>query len=224
MCIRDSGRIVFIRSNWSNFARRWDWQSIQEYHGGNLLNTGPHPVDHAVVLFGPRMPKVFARLASENPFGDADNFANVILYGPGAPTLEVVVSSFQAYPQGEQYNVSGTCGGLTGGAAGLRWRYFDPAAAPRHRFRGTWSDRRQYCREALPWTEESWTPPEGPLDAFQFISKGFYDSIYNVIVRGAKPVIELAQVRRQIAVMEECLRQNRLPRMKRRFLKKRGGR
>lgn len=214
------GKIVFIRSNWSNFARRWDWQTCQEYHGGNLLNTGPHPLDQAVVLFGARMPRVFARLVSENPFGDADNYANVILYGPGAPTIEVVINSFQAYPQGEQYNIGGAFGGLAGGADGLKWRYFDPAAAPARKFNGTWSDQRKYCSENLPWVEESWVPEKSPLDAFQFMSKAFYDNIHAILVQGAQPLVELGQVRRQIAVIEACFRQNRLPRMKRRFLGK----
>lgn len=214
------GKIVFARTNWSSFGRRWDWQSFQEYGGGNLLNTGPHPIDQAIVLFGRRMPKVFARLACANPFGDADNFANVVLYGPDAPTIEVVVSSLQAYPQGEQYNISGSCGGLAGGAAGLKWRYFDPSAAPAHVFEGTWSDHRKYCSETLPWVEESWAPDPNQGEAFQVMSKGFYDSTYAVLVHGAKPEIELAQVRRQIKVFEECLKQNKLPRMKRRFLPK----
>ncbi len=214
------GKIVFIRSNWSNFSRRWDWQSFQEYGGGNLLNTGPHPLDQAIVLFGPRMPRVFARLVSENPFADADNYANVILHAPGAPVIEVAVNSFQAYPQGEQYNIGGACGGLTGSAAGLKWRYFDPAAAPRHEFLGTWSEQRKYGGETLPWVEESWTPDESQRDGFQVTSKGFYDNIYAVLVNGAKPAIEHGQVRRQIAVIEECFKQNKLPRTKRRFLKK----
>ena len=39
------GRIVQISIAYNGFARRWDWQTLQEYNGGNLLNTGPHPVD-----------------------------------------------------------------------------------------------------------------------------------------------------------------------------------
>ena len=39
-------------ANWSGFGRRWDWQTLQSECGGNLFNTGPHPVDQAVVLFG----------------------------------------------------------------------------------------------------------------------------------------------------------------------------
>ncbi|MEI8243108.1 MAG: hypothetical protein WCI17_07565 [bacterium] len=43
-------------------------------------------------------------------------------------------------------------------------------------------------------------------------------SSYGIRVNGARRVITLEQVRRQIAVMEACHRQNPMPRMKRRFL------
>jgi len=216
------GKIVTIRSNWSGWSRRWDWQTLQEFWGGNLLNTGPHPMDQAVVLFGSKMPQVFCRMASENPFGDANNHVLVVLYGKGAPTIEVRVSSFQAYPQGDTYSVGGTLGGLAGGPAGLRWRYFNPKTAPKHVQKGEWSDHRQYCRERLKWIEKSWTPPASDLSAFQIISKAFYDNAYDIVVNKGKRIIELAQVRRQVAVMEQCHRQNRLPRMKKRFLTGKG--
>ncbi len=34
------GEIVHIRSSWSSFQRRWDWQTRQDLWGGSLLNTG----------------------------------------------------------------------------------------------------------------------------------------------------------------------------------------
>jgi predicted dehydrogenase len=215
------GEIVHVRINYSGYGRRWDWQTIQEYWGGNLLNTGPHPVDHAVVLFGERMPKVCARLVSANPYGDAENFAFVMLYGKGAPTIDILISSFLAYPQGDMYSVSGTLGGLAGGPNALRWKYFDPARAPKHRRAdGRWSDKRAYCGETLPWVEEQWQQEEGKT--FDVFTKGFYDNAYDVLVNDGPRVVTLEQVRRQIAVMEECHRQNPMPRMARRFLRGRG--
>ncbi|MHC4873431.1 MAG: Gfo/Idh/MocA family protein, partial [Planctomycetota bacterium] len=41
------GDLVSVRSVWGGYGRRWDWQTKQEFYGGNLLNTGPHPMDHA---------------------------------------------------------------------------------------------------------------------------------------------------------------------------------
>jgi len=206
------GRIVHVRINASGFGRRWDWQTRQEYWGGNLNNTGPHPMDHAVMLFGPGTPKVFARLASEaGSFGDADDFAAVTLYGPGNPVVEVLVSSYQAYSPPDAYLVSGTRGGLAGGPAGLRWKYYDPAQAPKRKLMTGWSDNRKYCSEQLPWQEQTWTPPEAKHAGFQLLSQRFYDNVYAAITAGAELVVQPAQVRRQIAVLEEAHRQNRLP-------------
>jgi predicted dehydrogenase len=209
------GKLVHARISFSSFARRWDWQTYQRYGGGNINNTGPHPLDQAVVLFGERMPRVFGRLACNNPFGDADDFASVSLYGDAdAPLVEAVVSSCMTYPQGEVYNLSCTCGGLSGDFRTLRWRYFDPAKAPAHGPAAGWSDRRQFCSEQLPWVEESWTdvPADRSLDEIQRLSQGLYNDIYGVLVEGRVPVVRLEEVRRQIAVLEECHKQNPLPR------------
>lgn len=214
------GKIIYIRSNWSGFARRWDWQTLQEFWGGNLLNTGSHPIDHAIVLFGDKNPKVFSRMVSENPFGDADNFTIVVLYGKDSPTIEVVLNSFQTYPQGESYNISGTCGGLTGEGAGLKWKYFNPVKSPTPQNTGKWSSNRTYCSEQLEWIEESWAPPKTEYDGIQFNSKAFYDNVYDIMVNKGKRIITLDQVRRQIEVMEECYRQNHLQRLKTKFRKK----
>lgn len=201
------GRLIHARISFSNFARRWDWQTRRDMWGGNLLNTGPHPMDQAVVLFGEAEPRVFARLVSDNPFGDAENYAAVTLWGPRAPTIEVVVSSFMAYPQGEMYNLAGTQGGLTGDLSQLKWRYFDPTTAPQHAPKGTWSDNRGYCGEKLDWHEETWKLSTD-LDNFSVICRAFYANLHAILTANAPREITLAQVRRQVAIMEEAHRQN----------------
>jgi predicted dehydrogenase len=207
------GRVLFIRINASGFARRWDWQTKQEFWGGNLNNTGPHPMDQAIVLFGPKTPKVFARMKSEiGSVGDADDFVLVMLYDKEAPIIEVAVTSYQAYPLGEMYNISGTLGGLTGGPGALKWRYYDPAKAPVLKLHTGWSDNRQYCKETLPWVEESWELPKD-VDSFQYNSRAFYNNVHDALTGSADLIVKLAEVRRQIAVLEECHRQNKLPKL-----------
>ncbi len=212
------GRIICIRSNWSGFARRWDWQTRQDQCAGNLFNTGPHPVDQAIALIGDAQPKVFCRMAADHfDFGgDAENFCALTLYGDNMPTVEIQISSFQAYPQGEQYNIQGVCGGLTGGPTGIRWKYFDPVRAPKHTLWRPWSDHRQYCSEKLDWQEESWSfpDPDSNSNGFLNLSAGVYDNLYDVLINGAERIIRLEQVRRQVYVMEEAHKQNKLPRRK----------
>jgi predicted dehydrogenase len=207
------GKIVHVRSSWSGFSRRWDWQTRQDLNGGNLLNTGPHPVDQALCLFGwDRTPEVFCRMACENPFeGDAENHVTLTLYDPErvAPQIDIDISSLMAYPCPNTYSISGTYGGLTGGARGLTWRTYDPDTAPQHDM-WLWSVDRRYCREELDWVEESWSPEEGP-EGFRSASKLFYDNVFDVLENGAERIVTPEQVRKQIAVMEECHRQNPLP-------------
>lgn len=213
--ILDSGRIgdlVHARIVYSGFGRRWDWQTRQECWGGNLNNTGPHPMDMAIMLFGERSPHVFSKLVSgPGSFGDADDFALVVLHGPQAPTIEVWVSSYLAFPQGDTFSINGTRGGITGNFTALKWRYYDPAKAPKQKLMPSWSDHRKYCNETLPWVEDSWT--SDMPDLFQTLSGAFYNNVHEVLLKGAAPVVTLAQVRRQVAALEACHRQNPLPKL-----------
>ena len=209
------GDILHVRMVWGGFGRRWDWQTLQEHNGGNLLNTGPHPMDHAVVLLKGRKPKVCCQMKSIQPFGgDAEDYCNITLYGRNLPTIEVVLSSYAAYPAGDQINVQGTLGGLTGGATHLSWRYFDPAKAPKQKFWKPWSDDRRYCSEALPWVEKTWKPSKRDQDGFLSNTRAFYNHAYDVLVNRKAPVIKLSEVRRQVELIQECHRQNPLPKRK----------
>jgi len=210
------GQIVHVRTRWGGFGRRWDWQTLQEHSGGNLFNTGPHPMDHAIMLFGNKQPKVSCQMKAIHPTGaDAENYCNVTLFGGhDDPVIEVVLNSFMAYPQGAMYNVCGTHGGLEGGPAGLTWKFFDPKKAPKVKMWPKWSKDRGYCGEKLPWEEKKWKPGKTQLSAFDANSKAFYKNVYDVLVNGKEQIVKHAEVRRQIMAIEECHRQNKLPRMK----------
>jgi predicted dehydrogenase len=203
------GKLVHVHSVWGGFSRRWDWQTLLKNGGGNLHNTGPHPMDHAIVLFGKKQPKVFCKMKAIQPFGgDADDFCRVALYGDGKddPLVEILLSSYLAFPMGPQYNISGTLGGIESNMTEVKWKFFNPAKAPKQAMWKKWSNNRQYCSEALPWEECSWKR-EMP-NSFSHNSKAFYDNIHAALTKGADLVVEPGEVRRQIIAMEECYRQN----------------
>jgi len=209
------GRIVMIKIAFNGYARRWDWQTLQEFNGGNLLNTGPHPLDQALVLFGEGMPKVTCVMDRCNTFGDAEDHVKVLLTGKGHPTIDLEVSSCCAYSP-YVYQVYGTNGGLAGGMGELNWRYFNPKAAPKQKLIRTPLPGRVYCREKLRWIEKTWTVPERKSDLFASTGAQFYHHLYKTLVDGAPLVITPEQVRRQIAVIEACHRQNPMSRLKKR--------
>jgi len=196
------GRIVLIRMAVHGFGRRWDWQTLKEYGGGSLNNTGPHFLDQALQLMGEKNPKVFCTLDRTLTSGDADDHVKVVLTAEGAPMVDLEITACCAYGQ-ETWLVMGTCGGLAGKANALRWKYIDPKTLPPRPVDRQPTPDRSYNREDLTWTEETWDPSKGagPGDA------QFYRDLYATI-RERKPLVITPQsVRLQMAVIEKCHRQ-----------------
>lgn len=215
------GRIVQVSVSFNGFGRRWDWQTLREFDGGNLLNTGPHPLDQALVLFGEGRPDVWCRMerTAEGSWGTAENHVKLILSGRGHPTIDLEISSTCAYPQ-TLYRVYGTLGGLQSTADSVEWRWFDPAAAPsQHLVREPLSQADgtpAYCTEKLPWQTARWpeTQPAAGSSGYTPSAPGsvmtgaLYSMLHRTLSEGAPLEITPEQVRRQIAVIEECQRQN----------------
>ncbi|MCC7264061.1 MAG: Gfo/Idh/MocA family oxidoreductase [Candidatus Latescibacteria bacterium] len=207
------GRIVQINVSFNGFARRWDWQTLQEFKGGNLLNTGPHPMDQIVCLLDFKMPdQVLCAFDRANTWGDAEDHVKVVMRGKGQPVIDLEISSCSPYPR-DTYVVYGTQGGLSGGAGGMRWRYFDPRRAPKQQLIRPSLPGPSYCREELKFIEKSWQPAKAQQNLFNYMSKCFYDHLYTVLREGAPLHITPHQVRMQIALIEECHRQNKLSRL-----------
>lgn len=208
------GRIVQISIVESHFGRRWDWQTVQEYNGGNLQNKGPHHIDQALQLFGTdKMPEITSVLDRANTYGDADDYVKIIFKGEGRPIIDVEMSSCNAYP-GFSYNIQGTLGGLMGSTTHLEWKYFIPRESPKQTLIRTPLSTPEgipcYCGEKLKLYEARWDFPKDG-DAFGTMTAEFYEMLYNAFVEeGAKLEVTPEEVRQQIAVIEECLRQNPL--------------
>jgi predicted dehydrogenase len=208
------GRIVMIKIAFSVYSRRWDWQTLQEFDGGNLLNKGPHALDQVLCLLGWKMPEIACRMDRANVYGDAEDHVKVLMWGKGLPTVDLEVSSCCAYP-GDLYQISGTRGGLTGGLRGLRWRYFRSREAPKQELLRDPLPGPSYCRETLKWHEKVWEPPEGKRGWHNTPCAAFYRRLHKVLRHGAALDITPEQVGVQVAVMEECHRQNSLSKLTR---------
>ena len=209
------GRIVQISISYSGFARRWDWQTLQEFKGGNLLNTGPHPMDQAMCLLDFKKPgQIVCSMDRANTFGDAEDHVKILMRTKGKPDIDLEISSCCPYPR-PMFTVYGTCGGLSGGPAGLEWKFFDPEKAPEQKLIRDPLPGPSYCGEKLEITEKKWKPNKQQQNSFRYMSKCFYDHIYKVLRQDVPLFITPKQVRVQAAVMEECHRQNRLSKLPR---------
>jgi len=206
------GRIVQIGIAFSGYARRWDWQTLQEFGGGSLYNTGPHPVDQALNLLDYNgMPTVFCKMDRVNTWGDAEDYVKLILTAPERPLIDLEISACDAYPS-FTYNIQGSTGGLKGDMKEMKWRWFVPSEAPQQKLireplrDNDWNPL--YCRETINWHDDSWKGDESAV--FSDAVGVLYGTVYETLVNGKPLVVTPEQVRQQIAVMEEAHRQNPL--------------
>lgn len=205
------GDLVQVSIAFNGFSRRYDWQTLTEEMGGNLLNTGPHPLDQALQIFGTdTMPQVACFMRNTVSYGDADDHVLLILTGEGRPILHLEISSCTRYP-GFTYHIYATRGALKGDTQHLEWETYDPATAPKlelirtpiHKPDGTPA----YCSDALEWRKEAWDASKD-RGLFESMSHAFYSMLYRTLTAGEPLEITPQQVRQQIAVIEECQRQN----------------
>ena len=205
------GRVILIKMLWNSFGRRWDWQTLREYNGGSLRNTGPHPMDQALQLFGTdTMPRITAILDRAETFGDAEDVVKVLLSGPGRPTIDLEICSNSAY-NGYGFIVNGTYGSLAGSQEHLDWKYYKPEEAPKQVITREPMPGRTWCSEDLKWHTGSWDFAKSDTGLFDQMARSFYLALYDTLVDGKPLVVTHAHVRQQMAVMEECHRQNPLP-------------
>lgn len=205
------GEIVQISIAYDGFSRRYDWQTLTQEMGGNLLNTGPHPLDQALQLLGTDVtPQVTCLMRHTISYGNAEDHVLLILSAEGRPILHLQISSCNRFP-GPTYQVYGTQGGLKGDTKRLAWEFYDPATAPELKLitvpiqhpNGTPA----YCSDSLQWRKEEWNAPETP-GLFEGMAHAFYSMLYRTLTAGEPLEITPQQVRQQIAVIEACQAQN----------------
>ena len=205
------GRVVQASISFSGFARRWDWQTSLDYAGGNVRNTGPHPLDQALDLMGfPEDVSVFSRLDRVNTFGDAEDYAKIILSAPGKPLLDVEISSCNAYAP-YTYVISCQYGSLRATMTRIEYRYFDPAKAPRQvqilaPLRNA-EGLPAYCGETLPWVEKQ---EEIAGSVFVAGVQKYYEMIYRYLTAGTPMDVRPEQVLKQLQIIDLIHAQNPL--------------
>lgn len=203
------GRVAYIKLQFSGWSRRWDWQCSLERGGGCLRNTGPHPMEQALNFFDENdPPKVTAWMDRVNSFGDAEDFAKVILTAPGKPIVEVEISSCNAYAD-FNYIVHAEYGSLKAAHQTVDYKYIDPVQLPQRKLildslQGE-GGKPAYCGEKKEWNEVH-IEMEG--DAFGAAVKSYYANVYDHLTNGAELVIRPEKIRQVIAIMEEAHRQN----------------
>lgn len=201
------GKIVKITCRVHKFGRRWDWQTLQEFGGGELNNTASHFVDEVLQLASDGPARVFCHRTIALASGDAEDTCTIVMDIPDSPLLEVEVHAASAYPD-EVWYVQGTRGGLKGSMSELRWKTCNLDELPPRPVDRQPTPDRSYNSEQLTWSEEkTWKVPADAVAPQQL----FYKDLYETIRNGAPLAVTPQSVRRQIEVLEACRQQSPLP-------------
>lgn len=193
------GRIVLLKIHLHSFGRRWDWQTLKRFGGGELNNNASHLIDQAVQLVGDEVDLLFCDLQRTLTLGDAEDHVKIILGGPGTAKVDIEVTRACAYPQ-NYWLVMGTQGGLVGSSSSIKWKYFYPDDLPPRMVETEPTPDRSYNFEEIPWKEEQWILDENAKRGEIL----FYEELYKTLREGAPLGVTPESVRKVMFIIEKC--------------------
>jgi len=158
----------------------------------------------------PEQVNVFSKLACVNTFGDAEDYAKIVLTAPGAPLLDVEISSCNAYAP-YTYVIHCKNGSLRATMSKIEYKYFDPATAPeQHQILAPLEKEGgypAYCGEKLEWIQKE---EDVTGSAFNTAVHAYYTMIYDHLTQGKPMEITPQQVLTQLKVIDQIHAQNPL--------------
>lgn len=193
------GDVYEIRLVRASYARRDDWQTLIAPGGGQLLNWGPHIVDHAMRLLGAPVAHQWSNLKRIAAVGDAEDHLKIVLTGTNGRVVEIEISGGAAQSQ-PPYTVLGSKGALTCTGGTINLRYLDPKKKLKARKVNPGDPGNSFgSAEKLPWIEESI-----PIKAKK--TYDMWDELYKAIRKGSKYPITLDEAVGNMKIISDAKR------------------
>lgn len=199
------GDILLIRKGIYGYNRRADWQMLRKFGGGELSNTGPHPIDQVLQLIGPGPYELFADLKHTIGAGDAEDHVRLTIRTPKGTVADIEVSRSWAFPQPD-WLIVGTLGALQGSRKSFQVKWLDPSTLKDLEVdEGPAAGRKYGTGEELQWLEETVVP-----EATTPPVRAFYDKLRATILEGAPLFVTPESIRPQIELIERARQQTGL--------------
>jgi predicted dehydrogenase len=120
------GDVFEIKLARTSYSRRNDWQTLTEFAGGQMLNWGPHIVDHALRMLGSPVESLWSDRKRVAAVGDAEDHLKIVLRGRNGRVVDLEISGGAAL-KAPVYLIWGTRGGLLcRDETVIELRYLDP--------------------------------------------------------------------------------------------------
>lgn len=123
------GEVYEIKLRRQGYGRRDDWQTLLKCGGGQLLNWGPHIVDHALQFLNGKVDSIWSDLRRVAAAGDAEDHVHIILKGGNnSCVVDLEISGGVALSE-PVYTVFGNKGALSSNEKTIKLKYLNPKVA-----------------------------------------------------------------------------------------------
>jgi len=119
------GQVYEIRLSRNSYHRRNDWQTISEFGGGQLLNWGPHIVDHSLRFCGGDYVDIYSNLKHVAAAGDCEDHIKIVFTGVNGRIVDMEISGGAALPTPE-YLIHGSKGSMVSNGNNFHLKYLNP--------------------------------------------------------------------------------------------------
>jgi scyllo-inositol 2-dehydrogenase (NADP+) len=119
------GEVYDIKLRRGGFQRRDDWQTVKRCGGGQLLNWGPHIIDHALQFLDAPPVRIFSDLKRVAAMGDAEDYVRIVMRNAAGLTVDLEISGGRVISEPECL-VTGSKGALSVSGSTVKLRYLDP--------------------------------------------------------------------------------------------------
>lgn len=120
------GTVYQVKLARNGYDRRRDWQTLKEFGGGQMLNWGPHIVDHSLRFCGGSCNVVYSDIQHIAAGGDCEDHIKIVMTGINGRIVDMEISGGCAIETPE-YILYGSKGSLVSKPDGFHLRYLDPS-------------------------------------------------------------------------------------------------
>jgi len=108
------------------YQRRDDWQTLSEFGGGQILNWGPHIIDHSLRLLGSEVKEQFGDRLHSAAGGDCEDHFSIHFIGENGRKVNMWISGACALGGTRSYCAYGNRGAVECRDGKVKVKYIDP--------------------------------------------------------------------------------------------------
>lgn len=120
------GNVFEVTTSQLGYQRRDDWQTIDDFGGGQLLNWGPHIIDQSLRLLGAPVKEQYSDRVLGAAGGDCDDHFSVHFIGENGRKVNMCISGSCALRQGRSFMAIGTRGAVEAFEQHVHIKYINP--------------------------------------------------------------------------------------------------